>query len=212
MWPASASTAMPSGRRPPVAMIFLSDPSGLTENTRPSARSRMNKRLDMCFPFVGAQCDEMAELLLLRAQVGEGLRRGPRLASNACDDIEAGVLQLVGTELRDEADAAAFAIVVDDQPAVFGGDDAHGERELLGAIAAQRPEHLSGHALRLQAHERRAAAELAMNERQRAFNAVGSVALEAERLERAPACGHLGASDLPERHRVGAVCFFGDGM
>src|SRR5712671_4088167 len=126
--------------------------------------------------------------------------------------VEAGILQLVGAQLRHETDAAAFAIVVDDQSAVFRRDEAHREVELRGAIAAQRPEHLAGHALRLQAHERRAAAELAMNERQRAFNAVGSVALEAERLERAPACGHLGASDLPERHRIGAVCFFGDGM
>src|SRR6266850_3350434 len=261
MWPASTSTATPSGIRPPVAMIFLSDPSGLTENTRPSARSRMNKRLDMCFPFGGAQCEEVAELLLLRAQVGEGLRCGQRLAGNArrdldasvgeradlvrvvreqshaanaervhdrsgqaeipvvghesqrqigADGIEAGVLQLVGTQLRHQADAAAFAIVVDDQPAVFGGDEAHGERELLGAIAAQRPEHLPGHALRLQAHERRAAAELAMNERQRAFNAVGSVALEAERLERAPPGRQLGRRNLPYGHSAGA--FFAAGM
>src|SRR6267142_5811354 len=98
----------------------------------------------------------MAELLLLRAQLGH------------------------------EADAASLAAVVDDQPAMFGGDEAHGERELLGAIAAQRPEHLSGQALRLQAHERRAAAEPAVNERQRALDAVGSFALEAQRLERAP--------------------------
>src|SRR5712671_3474186 len=86
---------MPSGIWPPVAMIFLSDPSGLTENTRPSARSRMNKRLDMCFPFRicfdGAQREEVAELLLLRAQVGEGLRRGQRLAGNARGDFDAGV-------------------------------------------------------------------------------------------------------------------------
>src|SRR5882762_1420601 len=91
MWPASTSTATPSGIWPPVAMIFLSDPSGLTENTRPSARSRMNKRLDMCFPFVGAQGEEVAELLLLRVQVGEGLRCGQRLARNARGDLDAAV-------------------------------------------------------------------------------------------------------------------------
>src|SRR5712671_59451 len=258
---------MPSGRWPPVAMIFLSDPSGLTENTRPSARSRMNKRLDMCFPFRicfdGAQSEEVAELLLLRAQVGERLRRGQRLAGNARGDLDAGVgqradlarvvrqqanapdaerlhdrsgqaeipklghesqreigahriqsavLQLVGAQLRHETDAAAFAIVVDDEPAVFRRDEAHREVELRGAVAAQRAEHLAGRALRLQAHERRAAAELAVNERERAFNAAGSVALEAERLERAPARRHLGGSDLPERHTVDATGFFGAGM
>src|SRR5712671_649893 len=256
---------MPSGMWPPVAMIFLSDPSGLTENTRPSARSRMNKRLDMCFPFRicfgGAQCEEVTELLLLRAQVGEGLRRGQRLAGNARGDldagvgeradlarvvrqqadaanaervhdrsgqaeipvlghesereirghgVEAGILQLVGAQLRHETDAAAFAIVVDDQPAVFRRDEAHREVELRGAIAAQRPEHLAGRALRLQAHERRAAAELAMHERQRAFNAVGAVALEAERLERAPPGRQIGRRNLPYGHSAGA--FFAAGM
>src|SRR5258708_25396585 len=110
---------MPSGRWPPVAMIFLSDPSGLTENTRPSARSRMNKRLDMCFPFRmcfdGAQSEEMAELLLLRAQVGEGLRRGQRFARDACDDLDAGVGERadLARVVRQQADAANAERVYD---------------------------------------------------------------------------------------------------
>src|SRR4051812_17532243 len=126
------------------------------------------------------------------------------------DGIEADVLQLVGAQLGHEADAAAFAIVVDDQPAVFGGDEVHREGQLLRAIAAQRPEYLAGHALRLQAHERRAAAELALNERQRAFNAVRSVALEAQRLEHAPARRQLGRRHLPYAHS--AAAFFATGM
>src|SRR5260221_1524 len=162
---------MPSGRWPPVAMIFLSDPSGLTENTRPSARSRMNKRLDMCFPF------------------------------RICFD---------GAQLRHPTDAAAFAIVVDDQPAVFGGDEAHGERELRGAIAAQRPEHLAGHALRLQAQQGCVARERASDEHERRFDAAQAVPLEAERLERAPPGRQLGRRNLPYGHSAGA--FFAAGI
>src|SRR5258706_4644554 len=52
MCPASTSTTTPSGIRSPVAMIFLSEPSGFTENTRPSARSRMNRREFMRSSFL----------------------------------------------------------------------------------------------------------------------------------------------------------------
>src|SRR5258706_1286014 len=256
---------MPSGRWPPVAMIFLSDPSGLTENTRPSARSRMNKRLDMCFPFRicfdGAQSEEMAELLPLRAQVGEGLRRGQRLAGNTRGDLDAGVgeradlarvvrqqadaanaervhdrggqaeiavvghesqreigadriqpdvLQLVGAQLRHQTDAAAFALVVDDQSAVFGGDEAHGERELRGAIAAQRPEYLAGHAPRLQAQQGCVARERTPGEQQGRLDAAQAPPLETEGLERAPPGRQLGRRNLPYGHSAGA--FFAAGM
>src|SRR6266436_1226938 len=45
MWPASASTTIPSGIGPAaVTMTFLSEPSGFTETMRPSAPSRKNKR------------------------------------------------------------------------------------------------------------------------------------------------------------------------
>src|SRR6266853_6105675 len=46
MWPAATSTTMPSGSfRPSLTMVFRSEPSGFEENTRPAARSKMNKRL-----------------------------------------------------------------------------------------------------------------------------------------------------------------------
>src|SRR5258706_8937327 len=45
MWPASASTTIPSGIGPAeVTMTFLSEPSGFTERMRPPLASRKNKR------------------------------------------------------------------------------------------------------------------------------------------------------------------------
>src|SRR5262245_47934090 len=44
MYPASGSTAMPSGFLQPVTRIFLSEPSGLIEKTRPPLKSRTNRR------------------------------------------------------------------------------------------------------------------------------------------------------------------------
>src|SRR6266436_2160677 len=50
MWPASVSTAIPSGTRPPVAMTFLSAPSGFAESTRPLLASRKNRRAVLVLP------------------------------------------------------------------------------------------------------------------------------------------------------------------
>src|SRR5262249_15945608 len=44
MWPASASTATPSGCRQPVTMVFTPDPSGLIEKTRSPLKSRTTNR------------------------------------------------------------------------------------------------------------------------------------------------------------------------
>src|SRR5580700_3102748 len=54
MWPASTSTTMPSGSlRPSLTIVFKSEPSGLHENTRPSLRSKTNRRPEVAFvvPF-----------------------------------------------------------------------------------------------------------------------------------------------------------------
>src|SRR5882724_9359779 len=47
MCPALVSTAIPSGTRPPVAMTFLSVPSGFAESTRPLLASRKNRRANL---------------------------------------------------------------------------------------------------------------------------------------------------------------------
>ncbi len=71
------------------------------------------------------------------------------------DGIEPFLLQLVGVNLRRQADAAAFLPHVK-QHAVAGGFDLR-ERgvELVAAIAAQRAEDVAGEALAVHAHERR---------------------------------------------------------
>src|ERR1700751_3792708 len=52
MWPASASTTMPSGSlRPSLTIVFKSEPSGLHESTRPSLRSKTNRRPKVAFVF-----------------------------------------------------------------------------------------------------------------------------------------------------------------
>src|SRR5580693_7473484 len=54
MWPASTSTTMPSGSlRPSLTIVFKSEPSGLHESTRPSLRSKTNRRPKVAFvvPF-----------------------------------------------------------------------------------------------------------------------------------------------------------------
>src|SRR4051812_15763403 len=63
--------------------------------------------------------------------------------------IKAGILQLVGLQLRHQADAAALLILIDHEPATLFSDGLHGHFQLVVAITAQRPEHLSGEALRM---------------------------------------------------------------
>src|SRR3954454_18399974 len=58
------------------------------------------------------------------------------------DRIDTGILQLVSLQLRHQADASAFLILIDHGPAAFFGDGLHGHFQLVVAITAQRPEHL----------------------------------------------------------------------
>ena len=69
------------------------------------------------------------------------------------DGVIAFVLQGIGADLIDEADAAAFLTQVDEDAAAFFGDLAHGCGELLSAVAAQRPEAVTGETFRVDAAE-----------------------------------------------------------
>src|SRR5712671_1144644 len=58
MWPASASTTIPSGIGPAeVTMTFLSEPSGFTETMRPPLASRKNRRGPTAFRIAGGRFD-----------------------------------------------------------------------------------------------------------------------------------------------------------
>ena len=63
------------------------------------------------------------------------------------------ILQLIGTELVDESDAAAFLTHVQEHTAPFLLDLRHGGGELLAAVAAQRAEGVTGETFGMHAHE-----------------------------------------------------------
>ena len=67
--------------------------------------------------------------------------------------VIAFVLQGIGADLIDEADAAAFLTQVDEDAPTFFGDLAHGCGELLSAVAAERPEAVAGEAFGVEAHQ-----------------------------------------------------------
>ena len=82
------------------------------------------------------------------------------------DGVEAALLQAVGAELVDEADAAALVTAhVDDDAAVLL-DRVERRLELRAALALERVERLAGQALGVHAHERRVLEELARDDRE----------------------------------------------
>ena len=70
------------------------------------------------------------------------------------DRVEALVLQVVGLDLLDQADAAAFLRQIDQHAGPFLADHLHGQVELVAAIAAQRGQQVAGEAGRVQPHQR----------------------------------------------------------
>ena len=77
------------------------------------------------------------------------------------DRVRALILQLIGAQLIEQPDAAALLVFVDQQAAAFGGDGIEGQLELPAAIAAQAVEHVAGETLGMDAHQGRAAGEIA---------------------------------------------------
>src|SRR5688572_15412285 len=69
------------------------------------------------------------------------------------DRIRAAVLELVGLELVEQSDPAAFLVEVHDNAATIGLDHPHCGIELPAAVAPQRVEHVAGETLRVHADE-----------------------------------------------------------
>ncbi len=96
-----------------------------------------------------------------QAEIGEDLRAGAVVAQVrreaelhvGLDGVEALLLERVGLELVDEADAAALLAHVQDDAGALRLDAPQRLRKLLAAVAAQRAEGVAGEALRVHAHE-----------------------------------------------------------
>ena len=73
------------------------------------------------------------------------------------DGVEPGVLQRVGLELGDQADAAALVAAQVDDHAALGRDPLQRALELRAAVAALRAEDVAGEALRVQPDQGRTA-------------------------------------------------------
>jgi len=84
--------------------------------------------------------------------------------------VQSLFLQLVGLQLVNEADAAAFLPHVQQHAGAFRADLAQRRRQLRSAIAAVRMKHIAGQALGMDAHEHGlAAVDLAFHQRDMFF-------------------------------------------
>src|SRR5262249_13440928 len=82
------------------------------------------------------------------------------------DRVEALLLQLVSSQLVEEADAAALLQEVEEHAAPFLRDGLERERELRAAVAARGAEDVAGEARGMDAHEHRLVlVDLARDER-----------------------------------------------
>jgi hypothetical protein len=116
------------------------------------------------------------------------------------DGVESGVLEFVGFELVDEADAAAFLGKIEDDASFGFGDGFQREFELGAAVAAFGSEDIAGEALRVDADERGfCVREIAVADRDGFFAFLD--AFDAVDGEAAVAGGESGGS-----YDVGAAC------
>ena len=111
--------------------------------------------------------------------------------------VHAAVLQFVGAQLVHQADAASLLGKVQQYSGGRRGNFFQGKLELSAAIAALRREHVSGKALRMDAHQRRLTAKAAMHQRCGVF--VGPFAFDAKDFEWTETRGQLGARNDPDR-------------
>src|SRR5580704_11717667 len=95
-------------------------------------------------------------------EIGQDLGSGrvlPRVGGQAefqvgVHGVGAGVLELVGAELAEQADPPALvAAQVQHDAASLGGDRGHRRVQLVPAVTPARPEHVAGQALRVRADQ-----------------------------------------------------------
>ena len=133
-------------------------------------------------------CAEQVEHLRADAEVaGVG---GKTELQVRLDGVRAAVLEVVGADLVQQADAAPFLPEVHEDAAALGGDGLHGGVALRAAVAAQRVEAVPGEAFAVHAHEQGLGGDVAHDERD-VFRAAEGV-LEADEAELAVLGGQTG--------------------
>ena len=115
-----------------------------------------------------ANRDRVVALVVVEAQHRVGI-----------DSVEAGILQLIGTELVDETETTAFLLQVENDAAARLLELGQRQAQLVAAVAASRAEHVPGQARRMQPHRHRPRqVRIAHDDRHR--SAVASVAEDHE--------------------------------
>jgi hypothetical protein len=125
------------------------------------------------------------------------------------DGIAAVVLELVGTELGHEADAAALLLLIEEDAGAGFRDFLESKFELEPAVAAEGAEDVAGEALRVNADEGRGGVDIAKDEGNEAFDGGlgwrrvgvaggwrGVPAFESQDAEVRPAGGKIGLGDF----------------
>jgi two-component system, LytTR family, sensor kinase len=113
------------------------------------------------------------------------------------DGVGAGILEFVGADFVEEADAAAFFLFVDDEAAAGGGDGLEGEFKLSAAVATQAVENVAGEALGVNPDEHRfGSGDIAHDDRDGLLAPGFGGALEAVDAELAEPSGQIGFGDL----------------
>ena len=78
-------------------------------------------------------------------------------------------MQFIRLQLRHQANAPAFLLLVDKDARAFSGNHRQGHLKLLAAITAQRAEHITGQTLRMNAYQRWDGVNVAHDQRDRLF-------------------------------------------
>ena len=116
------------------------------------------------------------------------------------------ILQFVRPQLVQQPDAAAFLVLVDQQPAAVPAMRLQRDLQLRAAIAAQAVEHVARQTLRVDAHQRRVAAlEIAHAQHDGLFGASVQVAAKPKDPEKPELAGKIRFGHLLEPKRRGIV-------
>jgi len=125
--------------------------------------------------------------------------------------VEPLILQLIGAEFFNQADAATFLKIVDKHSSALFRDCTQGQMKLLIAITPHGVENLTSHALRMNADEWRGAMDISESQGKNCFRTFSRIAgaggFKGQKVEICPAGGEDNLGDLRQRHQCGRAPF-----